>query len=393
MLIEIIVALLLGIVAGTFTGLTPGIHINLIGGLLLSLSILNITPIYLAVFVVAMAVTHTFLDFIPSVFLGCPDTDTELSVLPGHELLKNKRGYEAVYLSNIGSLIALALLLIVLVPSIFFLKNFYSLISSAIPYILIVLSILIILTDKNKKSALLVFLLTGFLGYSILNFELNEPLLPLLTGLFGASNILLSIKNKIQIPEQEITKPKLSLKNPVLGSVISAPLCSFLPGIGSGQAAVIGNTVVKQNSSQFLILIGITNTLVMGFSFVSLYLIEKTRTGTAATLSELIGKINSMEIILILLVFLVAGTVAFFLTDFLAKIFSQKIKKINYTKISITTLIFLALVTILVSGFLGFLILIVSTLTGIYAINSKTKRTNMMGCLIIPTILFYFGLA
>ena len=30
----------------------------------------------------------TFIDFIPSIFLGCPDTDTELSILPGHELLK-----------------------------------------------------------------------------------------------------------------------------------------------------------------------------------------------------------------------------------------------------------------------------------------------------------------
>ena len=31
-----------------------------------------------------MAITHTFVDFIPSVFLGCPDTDTELSI--GHKI-------------------------------------------------------------------------------------------------------------------------------------------------------------------------------------------------------------------------------------------------------------------------------------------------------------------
>ena len=39
MLIEIILFLLLGILAGTFTGLAPGIHINLIGTILVSLSV------------------------------------------------------------------------------------------------------------------------------------------------------------------------------------------------------------------------------------------------------------------------------------------------------------------------------------------------------------------
>ncbi|MCH7770430.1 MAG: tripartite tricarboxylate transporter permease [Bacteroidetes bacterium] len=97
MLIEILLALIVGILTGTTTGLIPGIHINLIGVFIVSLSaslFLSINPIYLAVFIVSMAITHTFVDFIPSIFLGCPDTDTELSVLPGHELLKKGQGYE-----------------------------------------------------------------------------------------------------------------------------------------------------------------------------------------------------------------------------------------------------------------------------------------------------------
>ncbi|MBS3078041.1 tripartite tricarboxylate transporter permease, partial [Candidatus Pacearchaeota archaeon] len=137
MLLEFILFLLAGIFFGTFTGLTPGIHINLIGGLLISLPLLNLNPIYFVIFVTAMAITHTFLDFVPSVFLGCPDTDTELSILPGHQLLKDARGFEAVYLSNIGSLLAIFLLVIISIPSIFLMKDFYELISSVIPYILI----------------------------------------------------------------------------------------------------------------------------------------------------------------------------------------------------------------------------------------------------------------
>ena len=96
MFIEIILFLILGIIAGAVAGLLPGIHINLIGAILVSisatiLSSVNITS--LVVFIVAMAITQSFVDFIPSILLGCPDTDTELSVLPGHELLKNGEGY------------------------------------------------------------------------------------------------------------------------------------------------------------------------------------------------------------------------------------------------------------------------------------------------------------
>ena len=340
-----------------------------------------------------MAITHTFLDFVPSVFLGCPDTDTELSVLPGHELLKNKKGFEAVYLSNIGSLIAIPLLLIVLIPSIFFMKEFYSTISSVIPYILITVSLVVIFTEKNKLKATAVFLLTGFLGFSLITFNINEPLLPLLTGLFGASNIILSIKNKTKIPNQKITYPKINLRRPILGALLSAPLCSFLPGVGSGQAAVIGNTFVKQNQKQFLILLGITNTLVMGVSFLSLYLIGKTRTGAAAAINQIIGKLSLPGIVLILIVVLITGLIAFKITNFFAKIASTKIEKVNYKKISYATLIILSIIVLIVSGPLGFIVLFVSTLTGIYSISLKVKRVNMMGSLIIPTILFYFGLA
>ncbi len=86
-------SLFLGIITGALTGLTPGIHINLIGVSLVSLSSsVFINPFYLVTFITSLAITHTFIDFIPSIFLGCPDTDTELSILPGHELLKKGHG-------------------------------------------------------------------------------------------------------------------------------------------------------------------------------------------------------------------------------------------------------------------------------------------------------------
>ena len=205
--------------------------------------------------------------------------------------------------------------------------------------------------------------------------------------------IILSIKNKIKIPEQEIESPSRKLTKPLagafLGSLIASPISSLLPGIGSGQAAVIGNLIAKANKKGFLVLLGATNTLVMGFSFLSLYAISKTRTGAAVAVQQLIGQLQTNTLILIITITLITGIIAFFLTKQIAKFFSQHINKINYTKVSIITLLILIGITILISGFPGLAILIASTLTGIYCISLKTKRTNMMGCLLLPTIILY----
>ncbi len=396
MLIEILLAILLGILAGTITGLLPGIHINLIGAFLVSLStgiLLKIPSTYLVVFIVAMAITHTFIDFIPSIFLGCPDTDTELAILPGHQLLKKGQGYQAVILTAYGSLAAIIVLTIISFPSVHLIKFFYEEIKTIIPYLLIATSIFLIFLEKNKKMALVVFGLTGFLGYLVLNpLELNQPLLPLLTGLFGSSTLILSIKNKIKIPKQIQTKPEIKLKKPLMGAICASPLCSFLPGLGSGQAAVIGNLIARQNKKGFLILLGATNTLVMGFSFLSLFAISKTRTGAAVAVKEILGNFSNNTLFLIIIVILISGIVSFFLTKKIASWFSNKIQKINYPLLSSITLAFLTILVLILSSWKGLLILIISTITGLYCISTGVRRTNMMGCLLLPVIIFYLTL-
>jgi len=392
MLIEILISILVGVLAGTISGLLPGIHINLVGAILVGLSAAAfsiINPLYLIIFITAMAITHTFVDFIPSIFLGCPDTDTQLSVLPGHELLKEGKGYEAVMLTAYGRIIAIFILILISFPLAFGISKIYDSIHSVMLWILLATSALLIFTEKKKIVALFVFLITGILGLCVLNIGIKEPLLPLLTGLFGSSMIIMSIKNKIEIPSQEITSPKFKKLRPIIGAVIASPLCGFLPGLGSGQAAILGNTISRTDKKNFLVLIGATNILVMGLSFVSLYAISKTRTGAAVAIQQIIGILSWKNLLILLIAILISGIISFFLTKFLTKFLSQRINKINYSILSIATLIFLVIIVFIFSGFLGEIILIASTLTGIYCNSLGVKKTHMMGCLLIPTILFY----
>lgn len=392
MFIEIILFLALGIIAGSVAGLLPGIHINLIGAILVSISttiLSSINATSLVAFVVAMAISQTFVDFIPSIFLGCPDTDTELSVLPGHEMLKNGEGYQAILLTCYGGLAAIIILIIFSFPAIVIVPKIYNFLETFIPYLLIAIVILLVSFEKNKFSSLVVVLLSGFLGLSVLNMPVKEPLLPLLTGLFGSSTLILSIRNKTKLMKQKITKPRINIFKPLVGTLVASPLCGFLPGLGSGQAAIIGNMISKTDRKGFLVMLGATNTLVMGLSFVALYTISKTRTGAAVMIQKIIGSISLNLLIFILAIIVVSGVASFFLTIFLAKFFSQRISRINYSLLSIITLIFLAVIVFIISGILGFAVLVVSTLTGIYCISLKVRRTNMMGCLLIPTIILY----
>ncbi|MBI2046576.1 tripartite tricarboxylate transporter permease [Candidatus Pacearchaeota archaeon] len=399
MLLEFVLALLAGILAGTFTGIAPAIHINLVSVGLIALSpfLLNfVQPIVLVVFIVAMSITHTFTDFIPSIFLGAPDEDTALSILPGHKLLLQGRGYEAVIFTLYGSIVAIFIIFLLSPLFMFFLPKIYQYIKIFIPFILIITSASLILSDKNKRVlALVVFALSGFLGLATLNIQMKEPLLPLLTGLFGSSSLITSIMKKTKLPKQRITKLKdikIKLKKffrVVLASFIASPLCSFLPALGSSQAAIIGAEISgrKLEESGFLLLIGAVNTIVMGLSFVTLYAIQKSRTGSAVAVSKLLENFSLAHLGIIMLAILITGIIAFFLAIFLAKIFCRTIMKINYNKLSFFILLFIAAIVTAFSGWLGFLVFIVSTATGLIAILLGARRTHLMGSLLVPSII------
>jgi len=73
MLIELFISVLIGILAGTFTGLMPGIHINLIGAILVGLSATAfswVSPVYLIIFIASMSIAHTFIDLFLQFFLA-----------------------------------------------------------------------------------------------------------------------------------------------------------------------------------------------------------------------------------------------------------------------------------------------------------------------------------
>lgn len=398
--LEFLIASLLGIIAGIFTGLIPGIHINLVSILVVSFSayLLDIfSLISLGVFIISMGITHTFLDVIPAIFLGAPDADTALGVLPGHRLLLKGMGYEAVKLTVIGSLFSLIFTILLVPVFIKIVPNIYLKIQQWIGWILLSVVIYMTLMEKgaNKKFwSFVIFLLSGILGIIVLTMpNLAQPLLPMLSGLFGISMLIVSLIKKVEIPKQHLTEhinlSKFDTMRSLVAGVAAGSIFAYLPGLGPAQAAILGSQILgRLGTYAFLILIGSVSTVNMAVSLVALYTINKARNGAILALRELLS-IDLNILILLLGAALLAGGIATFLALFLAKIFVKLMEKVNYSKLGISVIVLITSLVFYFSSWVGLLILLVSTAIGIIPNIVKVKRSHAMGCLMLPVILFF----
>ncbi|MBI2663119.1 tripartite tricarboxylate transporter permease [Candidatus Woesearchaeota archaeon] len=395
MILEVFIAILIGITLGIITGLTPGVHINLVAVLALtSFPILSeyFSVLSVIIALISMAVAHTFLDFIPSVYLGVPDSDTSLSVFPSHRLLFEGDGHEAVQLATLGSLFGLVITIFMTPVLIISVRNFYPVIKQYIPLILILSSSFLILRDRDRKWSLIEFLLSGVLGLGVLSLDLSQPLFPLFSGMFGISTLLMSLKNNTNLPTQNIKDLSIDNKETFKalgGGFIASSLAGFLPGLGSAQAAIIASNITGKLSSRgFIVLIGSINTIVMIISFIALYVIDRARNGVIVVVSKIGGVVDMNHLILFLGVSFIVAGLSTFLTLELSKLFSRVVSKIDYKKVSILIIILIISLVTFITGLLGLFVLTVSTFVGLIPMLKNTGRSHLMGSLIIPVILY-----
>src|SRR3989338_2278839 len=185
MILEILVAIVLGIFFGTITGITPGLHINLVATVLLGVSplLLGIFPVFaIAMFIIAMSITHTFTDAIASIYLGAPDSDMVMAILPGHKLLLEGRGYEAVKLATVGGVLCLVVMVLVSPLLVFLVPRVYEATAGVIGIGILLISAFMIFREGNfekKLLALILFMLSGVLGLFVFAIPtMEQPLFP-----------------------------------------------------------------------------------------------------------------------------------------------------------------------------------------------------------------------
>jgi putative membrane protein len=456
---------LLGMATGVGTGLAPGLHVNNVAIFLLASRpmfegcVLALFPsagpdelvAVLSSFVMGVVIGHSFLDFVPSVYLGAPDDRTALSVLPGHRMLRVGEGHLAVRLAAKGALAGVLLSLLLLVPLRLVLGppvDAYERAKGAIAVILLGIVTLLVLSERERRArgrrggrrvvasrtrqraiAALLVGASGVLGYVLLDtpwlagwnwFPLGQQaadfgslvLFPLFTGLFGFPTLLLSSGSESKVPPQDLSRParvrRRGVVRGILSGSVAGALVSWLPGLSSGAATALAQLLSRgrreepnpEVHEEFMVALGSVSTATSVFTVAVLFIIARARSGAAAAIQALsAGEVALWEPVgqpPTLLLVLVASSIlaaafAYPVTLLCSRLAARHIHRVRYDVIARAVLIALALLITVLAGAAGLMVAALATVLGLVPPLAGVKRVHLMGSLIVPVVLLYLG--
>jgi putative membrane protein len=414
-LFDIVLACLIGVLCGVITGLIPGIHVNTVGAFVFSASpflLSSYSPEVLAVFLLSMSISHALLEFIPSMFLGVPEEGTVLSIMPGHYLLLEGRGKEAIRLVSLGGFGAL-LVTILLLP--LFMVGLPILYGFLKPYIWIILSITVIYMihrlSRDSKSVFwssVLFLFTGIMGWVALNSPLSASvsLLCLFSGLFGVSTLLFSISEQSFLPPQNEGHDfqiNSDIVRGVFAGGIAGSILGFLPGMGPAQGSLLAQELSGANDTEnqresFLVAMSGVNASDALFSLIAIYIIGNPRSGIAVYVNQILQGLDFNHLLIMIFAAVIAVSMSLILCIKVGDWFSQYMQHLNYEKISWAVIIFMSFLVFLFAVMehtniiFVMLIYVTSIAVGLLPHYLQINKSHLMGVLIIPAIVVYSGL-
>lgn len=371
-------------------------------GILLSLQGLFIAllgPVALAAALMGALITHTFLDIVPTTFLGVPDADTAISVLPAHALCLEGHAEEAVRIAAQGSAAAiiagipLSLLFFMVLPLL------QPLIDWWIGILLIFIAGMLVIRAEAPGFSLAIFLAAGLLGlftfqYSFLAWHAmgsSGILMPLLSGLFGLSVLLTASQGPL--PEQSYQGLDLDSKTIVRGGILgtcAGSMVGWLPGLSTATANGVLSVLIGYDHDRraYLFATSAANTANALTGLAALYAMGRMRNGVMVALASL--KMPPFTALL------AAATLAAFLAYLLTIWCSRRASWFNHRnarRINQVVISFIVLLSFVLTGPFGILILLLATMLGLVPHLLNIPRVTCMGAVMVPVILFSLGLS
>jgi len=423
--------LLIYIFAGTLLAsvlsIVPALHIYNVAGIILILSITfkGLIPTdALPVFMMSMIVTYSFLNTIPSIFLGAPDDSTIFVVLPGQKYMLEQRGYEAAVITSIGGLAGIILLALATPFAFYVFPKVMRIISPHMFWILGLILVYMVMSEwpkgmeraktrigkfwdawKSLSAGILTLILSGFLGIIIMNKSLLpleisfQGVMPAFVGLFATPWIITNIISKIEIPEQHIAKSV-----DLTGSIIArGSAAGFLGGIFAALFPIVtggiggllaGHATAQRDERIFVLSQGVSKTVYYVGAFLLFFVpaLHITRGGLAWMISPLYTPHSVNDYWIALAAMLISGGLAFILVLLYSRLIIKLIERVNYKLISWVVLGILILIIFVLTGPMGLLIMTVATAIGLIPVMFNSRRMNCMGVLLIPVMLNMAGL-
>lgn len=389
-----------GILLGTISGLTPGLHANNFALILAGLApTIPGPPLLVGAAMLAAGVVHTFLDIVPALALGVPDADMAMMALPGHRLVIEGRGYEALRLSAIGSGLAVVFAVPLAIPITRLMVRAWPTLVENMPLVLGTVVAIMLLTERSipgMVGGLFAFSISALLGMATLDLAPEAPLqgdvlAPLFAGLFGAP-ILIDAMGGAGVPRQvgeTITIPRRAVLLPAAAGSMAGAFVGYLPGVSSAIAAVIALVVLPGSSGDrgFVIATSSVNTANTIFALFALVALGAPRTGVLVALERTNVPLN---LPILLSSVAIAAATGFVLVLVVGDRYLRAIGTADYTKLCTVVLALLVVLSYLFAGAVGVVVFVVSALVGFIPVRLGVKRTHLMGVLIGPIGLWYY---
>ncbi|MFH0884981.1 MAG: tripartite tricarboxylate transporter permease [Candidatus Micrarchaeota archaeon] len=372
-----------GFSIGFLGGLLPGLHSNTIISVLASL---GIDGSALGIMIVSLFPAHMISSFIPSIFFGVPESGTVVAVLPGQRMVLRGEGVKALCTVLLSCVLSALLACALFHPTLSIFPPVYEAIRPHMRFILLGISIVLLLRTKAPVLSAAVFALSGILGYFSLNSGMPDPFLPLFSGMFAMA-AMERWKKGAAPPQKDLPAAKGIMLFATIGVVLGFA-ADLIPGVGSpSQMAVFATMLMPMDTSAYLATISSISVSQAVFSLSTSASIGKSRVGATAWLSESMDIGASLPMLLALFIVSLALAAAL---AYALRLHAARLASLDFSSLRIVLAAYIVAITLIIDGWPGLAVLAISTGLGKLTLEFGVERTNLMGAIIVPTLMLLF---
>ncbi len=423
---NILIWSLAGVLFGAAISWIPGFHIfNIMALLVAVFGVGELIPVQaFPFFAVGAIVAYAYVSAISSVYFSVADESAVFLLFPTQRYLLLGRGHEAVLLYLIGAVagtLVLVLGALFIFPKV--LPPIYQATSPYITYFLVAIVLFMFMSEWPKEGdrgktplqrlwlawrqilgGILVFFLSGILGFAVMNTNLLPTtsaytrLTPMFIGFFGMSWVLLNIlSNPPMLPQKLDDKVESSVYNTLkatFGGALGGTIAAVYPIITGGMGALVAGHITSQRGDDaFIISQGVNRVIYYVGAFTLLFLpnLRLTRGAAAWLVSSVYTPKSYAEYLAAIGVILLSAGISFLFTYYLSKLIARSFTVVHIRKLSYIVAVVLVVISYVLTGPMGVVVLFVSTAIGMMAAAFNTRRSYCLGGLVLPVLISMTG--
>lgn len=374
-----------GFLLGFLAGLLPGLHANTVISVLASM---GMGKRALGLLIISIFPANLISSFIPSIFFGVPEPNTVMATLPGQRMVQRGEGVKALCTVILACALSAIISSALFWPSLLLFPAIYDAVRPHMRFILLAVSLILLMRTKRPLLSGAVFALSGILGHFSLNSGMEDPFLPLFSGMFAIA--AMGRWKGGSAPKQADMPAEAGIIRFVVIGILLGFVADIIPGVGSpSQMAVFATMLIAMDTPAYLATISSISVSQAVFSLATSASIGKSRVGATAWLSENmdIGAHLPLLLALFCASMALAAALAYCLRGY-----ASRLASLDFSSLGLVLAAYLVAVTFVIDGPGGLAVLAVSAGLGTLALSLGVERTNLMGAIIVPTLMLLFGI-